>query len=102
VAVTHGEVVVLTDADGEYLYNDAAPYIAAVERGADIVLASRVHPLSSWTCPECVGGYRDSRRRMGRVFNALVRAVVPSRLRDTQTGLKVIGFAVRVCGDGLR
>jgi len=88
VAATTGDVVVVTDADGDYLRNDAAPYLDALERGADIVLASRSHPASKWTYPPGIARYVRGRRRLGRIYNILVRAVLPLHLSDTQTGLK--------------
>jgi dolichyl-phosphate beta-glucosyltransferase len=89
VLAARGDVIVLTDADGNYLHNPGSPYLDALRDGADIVLASRVHPDSSCEVARCATWYHRRRRLMGRVFSVLVRAAAGLRLRDTQTGLKL-------------
>jgi glycosyltransferase involved in cell wall biosynthesis len=103
VAATTGDVVVVTDADGDYLHNDAGPYLRALARGFDIVLASRAHPDSKWTFPDEIAAYALGRRRLGRIYNVLVRGVLPLHLSDTQTGLKLFrGDAARELFGDLR
>lgn len=86
---TRGDVVMITDADGNYLHNRSGPYLAALSN-ADIVLASRAHPASSWDVSPAARRYMRRRRLMGRVFSRLVDLVAGVRLTDTQTGLKFL------------
>ena len=96
VLASDGDVVIVTDADGHYLHNRAEPYLAAVRSSADaggggdadIVLASRAHPLSRREFDPAIAWYVHRRRLMGRTFNLLVRWIVGLSQRDTQTGLK--------------
>ena len=88
VIETTGDVVVVTDADGNYLQNRAGPFLDALRAGVDIALASRSHPGSMWEVSPGAAWYIRRRRLMGRVFNGLVRLLLDLRVRDTQTGLK--------------
>lgn len=93
---TRGEVVMVTDADGNYLHNRAGPFLEALRAGADVVLASRAHPQSTWAVEPRASRYFRRRRLMGRVFNHLVRRLLALPLTDTQTGLKFLrGDAAR-------
>ncbi|MHC5057039.1 MAG: glycosyltransferase [Planctomycetota bacterium] len=96
VLASRGDVVVVTDADGNYITGGARAYLDAIRRGADVVLASRAHPGSTWRVTAASASYVHRRRAMGRVFNALVRAIVGLTFGDTQTGLKLFrGDAAR-------
>lgn len=88
VMETTGDVVILTDADGNYLHNRAGPFLETLCAGADIVLASRYRPGSSWDVSPSAAPYIRRRRAMGRTFNTLVRLVTGLPVTDTQTGLK--------------
>jgi glycosyltransferase involved in cell wall biosynthesis len=93
---SRGRIVVITDADGEYLHNDGAPYLQAVDSGEAVVLASRTHPDSHWPHSTDEAAYVRRRRLMSRVFRHVVRAVVGLRVGDSQTGLKLLpGDAAR-------
>lgn len=96
VLASSGDALVVTDADGNYLHNRAAPYLGAITDGAHVVLASRDHPASVWDVEPEFAGYFRRRKRMGRVFNWLTRQIVGLPFADTQTGLKVLqGDAAR-------
>ena len=88
VLESRGDVVIVTDADGDYLHNRAAPFLEAIRAGADVVLASRAHPQSTWKVLPAASRHVRRRRVMGRLFNGLVRLLVGLRVGDTQTGLK--------------
>lgn len=90
VLETDGDVVIVTDADGNYLHDNAAPFLEALRSGADIVLASRAHAASRWRVAPGALRYICRRRVMGRLFNSLVRAFTGLGLADTQTGLKFL------------
>lgn len=89
VLESRGDVVLVTDADGNYVTGHAGPYLDAMRAGADVVLASRAHRASTWRVSRASARYIRRRRLMGRAFNALVRAIVGLSLTDTQTGLKL-------------
>ncbi|MHC4247608.1 MAG: glycosyltransferase [Planctomycetota bacterium] len=96
VLASRGDVVVVTDADGNYITGGARAYLDAIRGGADVVLASRAHRRSTWQVTAASARYVHRRRAMGRVFNAFVRAIVGLSLGDTQTGLKLFrGDAAR-------
>ncbi len=88
VLASRGDVVIVTDADANYLTGSAGTYLAALRAGADVVLASRAHRESTWQVTPASARYVHRRRAMGRIFNALVRGIVGLPLGDTQAGLK--------------
>ncbi len=88
VMASRGDTVIVTDADGNYLTGRAGAYLDALRRGADVVIASRTHPDSTWQVTPASASYVHRRRAMGRIFGALVRGIVGPGLGDTQTGLK--------------
>jgi glycosyltransferase involved in cell wall biosynthesis len=88
VLASRGDVVIVTDADANYLTGSAGTYLDALRAGADVVLASRAHRRSTWQVTPLSARYVHRRRAMGRVFNALVRGIVGLPLGDTQAGLK--------------
>jgi len=88
VLATNGDVVIVTDADGNYLNNRAGPFLEAIRSGADIVLGSRAHAGCKWKVTPEAARYIHRRRVIGRIFHDIVRAVTGLNLEDTQTGLK--------------
>jgi len=77
-----GEIVLFTDADLATPISYIADFIAAIERGADVVIGSR----------EGAGANRVGepyyRHAMGRAFNRLVQTLVLPGIHDTQCGFK--------------
>jgi glycosyltransferase involved in cell wall biosynthesis len=77
-----GAVVVTMDGDGQDDPRCLPDVLAALERGADVVIGwrqSRADPLS--------------KRLTSRVFNALTSALLGRRLRDMNSGFKAFGAA---------
>ena len=82
-----GRYRVFTDADLAYPPSQITKIIDALRDGADIAVASRLHPDSrpAWN-PSL--WRRSGRYVMGRLFNAAVQGVVLGGFADTQAGLK--------------
>ena len=76
------------DVDLTYPIEDCARVLAALETGADLAIASRMHPESRYVIQADFLRYVYTRHTMGRVFNRLVRLFVVGGVRDTQAGLK--------------
>lgn len=91
VRAAAGAQIVFLDADLAYPPSDIDIVRAALCRGADVAVASRVHPDSRYVIRPSFFRYLYTRHLAGRLFNALVRAVLLPGLRDTQAGLK--GFS---------
>jgi len=78
-----GEVRLFLDADHSTHVREVEKVLAAMENGADVVIASRRHPESdvavhqSWL-----------REHMGKGFNLVMRSVVGLPMADTQCGFK--------------
>ncbi|GIU85310.1 MAG: hypothetical protein KatS3mg008_2085 [Acidimicrobiales bacterium] len=78
-----GEHVIFTDADLAYSADHLLEVLAELRRGADVVIGSRHHPLSSFTSQP------SKMRRWGsKLVNLLARMVLVGRYGDTQAGLK--------------
>jgi dolichyl-phosphate beta-glucosyltransferase len=77
-----GEIVVFTDADLATPISYLGDFMAAIERGADVVIGSR----------EGAGANRVGepiyRHLMGRAFNRLVQTLMMPGIDDTQCGFK--------------
>ena len=78
-----GDFVFFTDADLSTPIEELPKFMTRAHEGYDIVIASRALPDSVIAVPQA--WYR---RRMGGVFNWLVRAFVIGGIRDTQCGFK--------------
>jgi len=76
-----GDVIVFIDSDAEVSPDRIHSYVRAL-RNADIVVASKRHPLSKAYMPPV-------RRILSRAFHSLVRLLTGLRVSDTQSGLKV-------------
>ena len=63
---------------------------------ADMVIGNRRHHGSYYSVPVRLFGFLHRRHLVGLFFNAVVRAVLPVRVRDTQCGLKAFQRAVLV------
>lgn len=79
-----GEWVLFSDADLSTPIEQLAPMLAAGERGADVVIASRA--LGASEIRERQPFYREAG---GKLFNRLVRLLVLPDLHDTQCGFKL-------------
>lgn len=79
-----GEWVLFSDADLSTPIEQLEPMLAAAERGADIVIASRA--LGDAEIRERQPFYREAG---GKLFNRLVRLLVLPDLHDTQCGFKL-------------
>jgi glycosyltransferase involved in cell wall biosynthesis len=76
-----GLLVLFIDGDLEISPVAMKAYIGEI-RNCDLVIASKVHPLSHIQAPR-------SRRFLSKAFNLLARASVGIRYKDTQSGMKV-------------
>lgn len=80
----HGEWVLFSDADLSTPIEQLEPMLAAGERGADVVIASRA--VGGAEIRERQPFYREAG---GKLFNRLVRLLVLPDLHDTQCGFKL-------------
>lgn len=83
VSAARGTYVLFADADLSLPIENADRFLAVLEEGNDLAIASR-------TLPESIerGNRPRLRHSLGRVFNWLVRAVAVPGLHDTQCGFK--------------
>lgn len=88
VRIAQGELVLVSDVDLAAPLQEAGKLLAAMDAGADLAIGSRAID------PSAVTGIPLSRRLMGRVFNALVRALSGLPYRDTQCGFKLLPASV--------
>jgi dolichyl-phosphate beta-glucosyltransferase len=79
---------VFTDADLAYPLEEVWKIVAALERGADVAIACRVHPESVYTMSARYVRYIYTRHVLSRMFNAIVRITLIPDVLDTQAGLK--------------
>ena len=93
VRAARGAQIVFLDADLAYPPSEIDALLAALDAGADVAVASRVHPDSRYVIRPSFFRYLYTRHLAGRLFNALVRAVLLPGLRDTQAGLKAVSAA---------
>src|SRR5262245_23820833 len=77
-----------TDFDLAYGFDDVLRLAAALRGGADVAIASRLHPDSRVLLPPRLQGYAYRRYLQSRLFSVLVRLLLPVPQRDTQAGLK--------------
>ena len=91
-----GDTRLFMDADHSTHVNEVEKVFAAMDGGADVVIASRQHPDSdievhqSWL-----------REHMGQGFNLIMRSIVGLPMKDTQCGFKAFsaGAARRIFGE---
>jgi glycosyltransferase involved in cell wall biosynthesis len=94
LAAARGRWRVFTDVDLAYGFDDVVRVTRTLKSGADVAIASRVHPDSRLIMSPAVQGYAYRRYLQSLVFSRLVRTLLPVRQRDTQAGLK--GMSARV------
>ncbi len=80
-----GDLWLFSDADLATPIEEVEKLRTAIDRGADLVLASRALPESVLPVPQSL-----RRRVLGRCFNAAVRVSLGIPYRDTQCGFKLM------------
>ncbi|HZI92844.1 MAG TPA: ChbG/HpnK family deacetylase [Patescibacteria group bacterium] len=94
LGLARGTYVIFTDCDLAYPVENASRVLAQLEAGADVSIACRVLPESTYLISPSFFSYLYTRHVMGRFFNLLCRVLTVPRLLDTQAGLK--GFRTEV------
>lgn len=79
-----------TDVDLAYGFPDILRVAETLRGGAEVAIASRLHPQSRLLLPPKLLGYVQRRHLQSLAFSALVRRMLPLTVRDTQAGLKGI------------
>lgn len=77
-----------TDVDLAYGFDDVVRVAEALQAGAPVAIASRVHPESRLIVPPRLQAYAYRRHLQSLAFSAVVRLLLPVRQPDTQAGLK--------------
>jgi dolichyl-phosphate beta-glucosyltransferase len=77
-----------TDVDLAYGFDDVVRVALALRDGAEVAIASRLHPDSRLVVPPALQGSAYRRHLQSLAFSALVRWLLPLHQRDTQAGLK--------------
>ncbi len=77
-----------TDIDLAYGFDDILRLAETLQAGADVAIASRLHPESRLLVPPRLQGYAYRRYLQSLIFSSLVRLFLPVPHRDTQAGLK--------------
>lgn len=83
-----GQYRLFTDVDLAYSFDDVRRVVDKLEAGADVAIASRLHPDSRLLLPPRLQFYAYRRYLQGRFFSWLVRRLLPVTQADTQAGLK--------------
>ncbi|MBP7799537.1 MAG: glycosyltransferase [Thermoanaerobaculaceae bacterium] len=92
----HGRYRVFLDADLAYPAAEIGVVLERLRAGAQVVVASRVHPESRYVIRPSFFRYLYTRHISGRFFNWLVRVLLLPGVSDTQAGLK--GFSAEAAG----
>ncbi len=83
-----GQYRLFTDVDLAYSFEDVARVAETLRQGAEVAIASRMHPDSRLVLPPVLQGYAYRRHLQSQIFSVLVRCLLPLTQRDTQAGLK--------------
>ena len=83
-----GAYRVFTDVDLAYPPSEVLAILRALEGGADVAVACRVHPQSTYIMNVGFFHYLYTRHIMSRIFNRMVRLLLLRDVLDTQAGLK--------------
>jgi dolichyl-phosphate beta-glucosyltransferase len=83
-----GQWRLFTDVDLAYGFEDIERLAATLRAGAEVAIASRLHPGSRVVLPPSLQGYAYRRHLQSLAFSRLVRLLLPLRQLDTQAGLK--------------
>ncbi|MCF7822074.1 MAG: glycosyltransferase family 2 protein [Mariprofundaceae bacterium] len=78
-----GDIRLFMDADHSTHIREAAKVMTAMERGSDVIIASRQHPESDISVSQSW-----LREHMGKSFNFIMRSIVGLKMEDTQCGFK--------------
>ena len=89
-----GRFAIFTDCDLAYPLQNIDAILSRLANGAGAAIANRVAPESTYLIHPNFFSYLFTRHLMGRVFNAIGRAVAVPGLQDTQAGLKGFRSAV--------
>jgi hypothetical protein len=79
---------IFTDVDLAYRFDSIMRVAEVLRSGADVAIASRLHPDSRLVVPPLLQGYAYRRYLQSLIFSAVVRQLLPLPQRDTQAGLK--------------
>jgi dolichyl-phosphate beta-glucosyltransferase len=79
---------IFTDVDLAYRFDSIVRVAETLQGGAEVAIASRVHPDSRLVVPPTLQGYAYRRYLQSLIFSAVVRQLLPLPQRDTQAGLK--------------
>jgi dolichyl-phosphate beta-glucosyltransferase len=88
LAAARGLWRLFTDVDLAYGFDDIVRVAQTLRAGAEVAIASRLHPHSRLIVPPRLQGYAYRRHLQSLVFSILVRLLLPVTQRDTQAGLK--------------
>ncbi len=91
LSAARGRWRIFTDFDLAYSFDDIVHLAQLLQGGADVVVASRLHPESQILVPAGLQAYAFGRYMQSLLFSRLVRWLLPVGIRDTQAGLK--GFS---------
>jgi dolichyl-phosphate beta-glucosyltransferase len=91
LAAAHGRWRIFTDFDLAYGFEDILRLARLLHDGADVAVASRMHPESQVQLPTRLQGYAYVRYLQSSLYSQLVRSLLPIHIRDSQAGLK--GFS---------
>lgn len=78
-----GAIRLFMDADHSTHIRETEKVLAAIEAGAEVVIASRQHPESDISVSQSW-----LREHMGKSFNFIMRSIVGLEMQDTQCGFK--------------
>ena len=93
---SRGEYVLFTDADLVFPIEGVAPFVKALEDGADVAIASRSHPGTLFALHPRHFSYIYQRYLVGRTYINVVNRVLKLGVTDTQAGFKCMrGEAAR-------
>jgi dolichyl-phosphate beta-glucosyltransferase len=93
---SHGQYVLFTDADLVYPIEGVEPFIAALDDGADVAIASRSHPGTLFALHPRHFSYIYQRYLVGQTYINLVNRLLSLGVTDTQAGFKCMrGDAAR-------
>jgi len=96
LATARGAWRIFADVDLAYGFDDIERLARALRAGADVAIASRMHPDSRLVMPPRLQGYVYRRHLQSQLFSLLTRTLLPLSQRDTQAGLK--GLSSRAAG----
>ncbi|MBI4211448.1 MAG: ChbG/HpnK family deacetylase, partial [Deltaproteobacteria bacterium] len=90
---SHGSYRIFNDCDLAYPMSEVERILKALQQGADVAIANRVHPESRYTISPKDFTYLFTRHLSSRIYNYLVNWTFLPECRDTQAGLK--GFTAK-------